>query len=109
MDKIKSFIREVFNPKRIDMCLEVFTIFILVPIGILTILVSLIAAMVFSIGLVKTIVGIIFFIAIFICVFLLGVILSLIYTIYSKAHNKGIYKDEYFYEDIDYEDEDKDK
>lgn len=109
MDKIKSFIREAFNLERIDMCLEVFTVFILVPIGILTILVSLIAAIVFSIGLVKTIVGIIFFIAIFVCVFLLGVILSLIYTIYSKAHNKGIYKDKYFYEDIDYEDKDKDK
>ena len=109
MDKIKSFIREAFNLERIDMCLEVFTVFILVPIGILTILVSLIAAIVFSIGLVKTIVGIIFFIAIFICVFILGVILSLIYTIYSKAHNKGIYKDKYFYEDIDYEDKDKDK
>lgn len=109
MDKVKSFIREVFNLERIDMCLEVFTVFILVPIGILTILVSLIAAMVFSIGLVKTIVGIIFFIAIFICVFLLGVILSLIYTIYSKAHNKGIYKDKYFYKDIDYEDKDKDE
>lgn len=99
MNKLKNFIREVFNRERIDMCLEVFTIFILVPIGILTILVSLIAAMVFSIGLVKTIVGIIFFIAIFVCVFLLGVILSLIYTIYSRTHNK----------DIDYEDEDKDK
>ena len=109
MDKIKSFIREAFNLERIDMCLEVFTVFILVPIGILTILVSLIAAIVFSIGLVKTIVGIIFFIAIFVCVFLLGVILSLIYTIYSKAHNKGICKDKYFYEDIDYEDKDKDK
>lgn len=99
MNKLKNFIREVFNRERIDMCLEVFTIFILVPIGILTILVSLIAAMVFSIGLVKTIVGIIFFIAIFVCVFLLGVILSLIYTIYSRIHNK----------DIDYEAEDKDK
>lgn len=109
MDKIKSFIREVFNPKRIDMCLEVFTIFILVPIGILTILVSLIAAMIFSIGLVKTIVGIIFFIAIFICVFLLGVILSLIYTTYTRIHNKGRYKDEDLYEDIDYEDEDTDE
>ena len=109
MNKLKNFIREVFNRKRIDMCLEVFTVFILVPIGILTILVSLIAAMVLSIDLVKTIVGIIFFIAMFICVFLLGVILSLIYTIYSKAHNKGIYKDKYFYEDIDYEDKDKDK
>lgn len=104
MKKLKNFIREVFNLERIDMCLEVFTIFILVPIGILTILVSLIAAIVFSIGLVKTIVGIIFFIAIFVCVFLLGVILSLIYTIYSRTHNKGRYKDEDLYED-----EDKDK
>ena len=60
MNKLKNFIREVFNRKRIDMCLEVFTIFILVPIGILTILVSLIAAMVLSIDLVKTIVGIIY-------------------------------------------------
>lgn len=109
MNKLKNFLREVFNRERIDMCLEVFTVFILVPFGILAILVSLIAAMVFSIGLVKTIVGIIFFIAIFVCVFLLGVILSLIYTIYSRTHNKGRYKDEYFYEDRDWEDEDKDK
>ena len=109
MNKLKNFLREVFNLERIDMCLEVFTVFILVPFGILAILVSLIAAMVFSIGLAKTIVGIIFFIAAFVCVFLLGVILSLIYTIYSKSHNKGRYKDEYFYEDIDYEDEDKDE
>lgn len=80
MNKLKNFLREVFNLE----CLEVFAIFILVPFGILAILVSLIAAMIFSIGLAKTIIGIIFFIAMFICVFVLGVILSLIYTIYSK-------------------------
>lgn len=104
MDKIKSFIRKVFSLERITVCLAVFIVFILVPIYII----SLIATAI-NMGFAKLILNIGFIGFAFVVIFAFGVILSLIYTIYSKEHNKGIYKDEYFYEDIDYEDEDKDK
>lgn len=104
MDKIKNFIHEVFNLERITVCLAVFIVFILVPIYII----SLIATAI-NMGFAKLILNIGFIGFAFVVIFTFGVILSLIYTIYSKAHNKGIYKDKYFYEDIDYEDEDKDK
>lgn len=44
-----------------------------------------------------------------IAAFLLDVVLSIIYTIWLKIYNHYRYKDEYFYEDIDYEDEDTDE
>ena len=45
----------------------------------------------------------------FVVIFAFGVILSLIYTTYSRIHNHYRYKDEYFYEDIDYKGGDTDE
>ena len=97
MDKIKSFIREVFSLERITVCLAVFVVFILVPIYII----SLIATAI-NMGFAKLILNIGFIGFAFVVIFAFGVILSLIYTTYTRIHNKGRYKDEYFYEDIDY-------
>lgn len=104
MDKIKSFIREAFSLERIAICLAVFVVFILVPIYII----SLIATAI-NMGFAKLILNVGFIGFAFVVIFAFGVILSLIYTTYSRIHNKGRYKDEYFYEDIDYKDEDTDE
>lgn len=104
MDKIKSSIREAFSLERIAICLAVFIVFILVPIYII----SLIATAI-NMGFAKLILNIGFIGFAFVVIFAFGVILSLIYTTYSRIHNKGRYKDEDLYEDIDYEDEDTDE
>ena len=104
MNKIKSFIREVFSLERITVCLAVFVVFILVPIYII----SLIATAI-NMGFAKLILNIGFIGFAFVVIFAFGVILSLIYTTYSRIHNHYRYKDEYFYEDIDYKGGDTDE
>ena len=99
MNKIKNFIREVVSLERITVCLVVFTVFILVPLYIISIIVQVI-----KLGFIKLIIS-----GTCIAILAFGVLLSLIYTIGSRIYNYYKYKDEYFYEDIDYEDEDKDK
>ena len=108
MSKIKSFIREAFSLERITVCLAVFTVFIVMPFSILSFLVSL-AVEVLKVGCVKIIMGVMGIGGAFIAIFLFGVVLSIIYTIWLKIYNHYRYKDEYFYEDIDYEDEDTDE
>ena len=100
MDKIKSFIREAFGLERIMICLAVFTVFILVPMYIISLIATAIN-MVFAKLLLN--IGLIGFA--FVVLFAFGVIPSLIYTTYSRIHNK----DEDLYEDINYEDDDTDE
>lgn len=104
MNKIKNFIREVVSLERITVCLVVFTVFILVPLYIISIIVQVI-----KLGFIKLIMGFGIISGTCIAILAFGVLLSLIYTIGSRIYNYYKYKDEYFYEDIDYEDEDKDK
>lgn len=104
MNKIKSFIREAFSLERITICLAVFTVFILVPIYVVSLIVQVI-----KLGFIKLIMGFGFIGGAVIAILAFGVLLSLIYTIGSRIYNHYRYKDEYFYEDIDYEDEDTDE
>lgn len=104
MDKIKSSIREVFSLERIMICLAVFTVLILLPFYIVLLIVQVI-----KLGFIKLIMGFGIIGGACIAILALGVLLSLIYTIGVKVYNHYKYKDEYFYEDIDYEDEDTDE
>ena len=109
MDKIKSFIREVFSLERIELCLGVFIVFVAIPPTILAFLVSLVAAAL-EVGFIKLIVGVVGLIGgVGLAMFLLGVVLSIIYTIGLRIYNHYKYKDEDLYEDIDYEDEETDE
>lgn len=105
MDKIKSFVREVFSLERITVCL----CYVIPPISILSASSFLVAELA-NINFVKAVVIVITSLGVaFVCLFVLGVLSSIIYTTYLMTHNKCRYKDEDLYEDIDYEDEDTDE